>query len=98
MRWSVAHHERPSASGSGGSDLGFRHLDYVELVLDHGRVHAQAVGVLHRLAQGVPIPLSVATRLVESGVPVVVHDDTHHNPGPNAPLRGDAVPAGTLET
>jgi hypothetical protein len=63
---------------SGCHDVGFRRLDYVRFCLEDAAVRAEAVGILHRLPRVVPIPLSMATRLVREGASVVVED--HRSP------------------
>jgi len=59
--------------------LGFRHLDFVELRVEDGAVRASAVGVVHRDVREVPISLALATRLVAAGTPVVALDGQAHS-------------------
>lgn len=51
--------------------VGLRRVDWVRLLVDDDRVGAEAVGVGFRLPTTCPISLSVAARLIESGVPHV---------------------------
>jgi hypothetical protein len=70
------------------ADLGFRRIDFVRLTVDHDGVRAQAAGIGHRLPREVPISLRSATRLIESGVPVVVHHTERSGESPlHGPLR-----------
>ena len=51
--------------------VGLRRVDWVRLLVDHDSVGAEAVGVGFRLPTTCPIPMSVAARLIASGVPHV---------------------------
>ena len=73
---------RMSSPGSSGSSpvpsgpvsaaaLGLRRVDWVRLLVDDDHVGAEAVGVGFRLPTTCPISMSVAARLIESGVPHV---------------------------
>jgi hypothetical protein len=48
-----------------------RRVDWVRLLVDDHHVGAEAVGVGYRLPATCPISMSVATRLIQSGVPHV---------------------------
>ena len=51
--------------------VGLRRVDWVRLLVDDDHVGAEAVGVGFRLPTTCPISMSVAARLIESGVPHV---------------------------
>ena len=77
----MGRHRRPgrctSSSAPGGSAVsaaalvGLRRVDWVRLLVDDDHVGAEAVGVGFRLPTTCPISMSVAARLIESGVPHV---------------------------
>ena len=54
--------------------LGFHRLDFVRISIWEDEIQAEAVGVVHRLPRDVTVPLALATRLVSSGVPLVLRD------------------------
>ena len=56
---------------SAASLVGLRRVDWVRLLVDDDHVGAEAVGVGFRLPTTCPIPMSVAARLIASGVPHV---------------------------
>jgi hypothetical protein len=58
-------------SASAASLVGLRRVDWVRLLVDDDHVGAEAVGVGYRLPATCPISMSVATRLIQSGVPHV---------------------------
>ena len=58
-------------SASAASLVGLRRVDWVRLLVDDDHVGAEAVGVGYRLPASCPISMSVATRLIQSGVPHV---------------------------
>jgi hypothetical protein len=68
-----------SAGGSGNGEntasaaslVGLRRVDWIRLLVDDDHVGAEAVGVGFRLPTTCPIPMSVAARLIASGVPHV---------------------------
>ena len=66
-----------ASSGSGASAtsaaalVGLRRVDWVRVLVDDDHVGAEAVGVGFRLPTTCPISMSVAARLIESGVPHV---------------------------
>ena len=59
------------ASASAAALVGLRRVDWVRLLVDDDAVGAEAVGVGFRLPTTCPISMSVAARLIESGVPHV---------------------------
>jgi hypothetical protein len=67
----------PAGASAGGGAVsaaalvGLRRVDWVRLLVDDDRVGAEAVGVGFRLPTTCPISLSVAARLISSGVPHV---------------------------
>jgi hypothetical protein len=61
----------PSGSVSAAALVGLRRVDWVRLLVDDDHVGAEAVGVGFRLPTTCPISMSVAARLIESGVPHV---------------------------
>jgi hypothetical protein len=58
-------------ASSAASLVGLRRVDWVRLLVDDDHVGAEAVGVGFRLPTTCPIPMSVAARLIASGVPHV---------------------------
>jgi hypothetical protein len=50
-------------------------IDGVRLVIGGGRPRAEVCGVGHRRPATVPISLSLASRLVAAGAPLVVRDE-----------------------
>jgi hypothetical protein len=60
-----------STAFSAASLVGLRRVDWVRLLVDDDHVGAEAVGVGFRLPTTCPIPMSVAARLIASGVPHV---------------------------
>jgi hypothetical protein len=54
-------------------DLGLRRVDWVRLHVRDDDLAAEAVGVGFRLPATRSIPVSVAARLIASGVPSVTH-------------------------
>ena len=66
-----------ASSASGGSAVsaaalvGLRRVDWVRLLVDDDHVGAEAVGVGFRLPTTCPISMSVAAKLIESGIPHV---------------------------
>jgi hypothetical protein len=46
----------------------------VRLIVAGGTARAEAIGVGDRLAHVIPVTLGLAAELVESGVPLLVHD------------------------
>jgi hypothetical protein len=60
-----------SASAAAASLAGLRRVDWIRLLVDDDHVGAEAVGVGYRLPTTCPIPVSLAARLIESGVPHV---------------------------
>jgi hypothetical protein len=53
--------------------VGMRRVDWVRLLVADDYVGAEAVGVGFRLPTSCPIRMSVAARLIASGVPHVTH-------------------------
>jgi hypothetical protein len=51
--------------------VGLRRVDWIRLLVNGDAVGAEAVGVGFRLPATCPISISVAARLIESGVPHV---------------------------
>ena len=60
-----------STVSSAASLVGLRRVDWVRLLVDDDHVGAEAVGVGFRLPTTCPISMSIAARLIESGVPHV---------------------------
>ena len=60
-----------STASSAASLVGLRRVDWVRLLVDDDHVGAEAVGVGFRLPTTCPIPMSVAARLIASGIPHV---------------------------
>lgn len=60
-------------SGTVTSRAGLRRVDWVRLLIDHGHLRAEAVGMGFRLPVTLPIPLSVAAELIAAGTPHVTH-------------------------
>jgi hypothetical protein len=61
-----------NGSGTSAASLvGLRRVDWVRLLVDDDHVGAEAVGVGFRLPTTCPIPMSLAARLIASGVPHV---------------------------
>jgi hypothetical protein len=60
-----------STASSAASLVGLRRVDWVRLLVDDDHLGAEAVGVGFRLPTTCPIPMSVAARLIASGVPHV---------------------------
>jgi len=58
-------------SSGTASRAGLRRVDWVRLVVDHGHVQAEAVGIGFRLPVTRPITLSLAATLIASGIPHV---------------------------
>lgn len=50
--------------------LGFRRVEYVEIVVDRRGRRAYVTGTTHRLPHTVPVPWSLAAELIAAGVPV----------------------------
>ena len=61
----------PSGPVSAAALVGLRRVDWVRLLVDDDHVGAEAVGVGYRLPASCPISMSVAARLIQSGVPHV---------------------------
>lgn len=59
-------------NGSGDVPLGLRRVEGIRLIVGDGPTRAEAVGIGYRLPVTVPIPVSVAVRLVGQGVPFVL--------------------------
>ncbi|HEY3941147.1 MAG TPA: hypothetical protein VGL60_01570 [Acidimicrobiales bacterium] len=59
------------ARHSGSGVTGLRRVDWIRVVVDHHEVHAEAVGVGHRLPATCPIPLSTAAALIAEGIPSI---------------------------
>jgi hypothetical protein len=62
----------PSSPTATAALVGLRRVDWVRLLVDDDHVGAEAVGVGYRLPATCPISMSVATRLIRSGVPHVI--------------------------
>jgi len=58
-------------SSGTASRAGLRRVDWVRLVVDHGHLQAEAVGIGFRLPVTRPISLSLAATLIASGTPHV---------------------------
>jgi hypothetical protein len=62
---------KSTTSATAAALVGLRRVDWIRLLVDEDHVGAEAVGVGFRLPATCPIPMSVATRLIASGVPHV---------------------------
>ena len=49
--------------------LGFRRIEFVDVIVDERGARASVTGVAHRLPHTVRVPLRVARELIEAGVP-----------------------------
>jgi hypothetical protein len=59
------------------SALGFRRIEFVQLIVDEDGTTAEVTGVTHRLPRTIRVPLRTATALIEAGVPKRVEARGH---------------------
>jgi len=63
-----------SRNGSGPTDLGFRRIEVVQIIVEDSGPRAEVTGVVHRLPHTVPVPLHTARALIASGAPSRIVD------------------------
>lgn len=61
--------------------LGFRRIEFVDVIVDERGARASVTGVAHRLPHTIRVPLRTARELIEAGVPSRVDGLPQHLDG-----------------
>jgi hypothetical protein len=61
--------EQPNPARRSLPWLGFRRIEFVDVIVDERGARASVTGVAHRLPHTIRVPLRAARELIEAGVP-----------------------------
>jgi hypothetical protein len=61
-------------NGSAPTDVGFRRIEVVQIIVEDAGPRAEVTGVVHRLPHTVRVPLHTARALIANGAPSRIVD------------------------